>query len=378
MDGYQVTDMSYTLIDNTAQIDLNRHALIEASAGTGKTYTIENLVVRLLKERHDVSLENILIVTFTEKATSELKIRIREKLEQELRVSADPVEVLQKIKGTLDSFDAASIYTIHGFCHTILKDFAFENSTLFRNEVIDDKPLFDTLLKEQMRKVWPEIYQEYFLEMLNISGLNTRKDRLLSLIADIARRIYRPSVGDEIKPDTDGQNIGQIRSEIETLLMQLKTMIGTPPVFSEGFGRLNINARSKKSLLEKIVIPLETYLSQIDENNFTLAHLSDLIDQIQQTKSAGRQGIECLIPDKWAKKGANPEVCPNLEPIVEKLASLIEAHKRLVYFVAVHAVKQLQKDAAVIKRQNGWISYDDMLGQVESSLYGDNSAALLK
>jgi len=103
--------MSYTLVDNTAQIDLTRHALIEASAGTGKTYTIENLVVRLLKERHDVVLENILIVTFTEKATSELKIRIREKLEQELSFSADDSEVLQKIKDTLDSFDAASIYT---------------------------------------------------------------------------------------------------------------------------------------------------------------------------------------------------------------------------------------------------------------------------
>lgn len=369
---------TYTLVDNTAQIDLTRHALIEASAGTGKTYTIENLVVRLLKERHDVALENILIVTFTEKATSELKIRIREKLEQELSSASGDSEVFKKIKDTLDSFDAASIYTIHGFCHTILKDFAFENGTLFRNEVIDDKPLFETLLKEQMRKVWPEIYQEYFLEMLNISGLSSRKDRLLSLIVDIARRMYRPSVGDEIKPDTEGKNIGQIRSEINKLLMQLKTLVGIPPEFSEGFNRLNIHGGSKNSLLEKMVIPLETYLSQIDEHNFTMARLSDLIVQIQQTKSAGRQGIECLIPNKWLKAGPNLEVCPNLEPVVEKLEILIQTHQRLVHFLTVFAIKQLQEDAAVIKRQNGWISYDDMLGQVESALYGDNSAALLK
>ena len=143
--------------------------------------------------------------------------------------------------------------------------------------------------------------------MLNISGLSTRKDRLLSLIVDIARRIYRPSIGDEIKPDTQGKNPGQIRSEIKTLLMQLKTLIGVPPAFSQGFGRLNIHAGSKKSLLEKIVIPLETYLSQIDENNFTMSHLSDLIDQIQQTKSAGRQGIECLIPNKWEKQAPTPK-----------------------------------------------------------------------
>jgi len=60
--------MSYTLVDDIADIDLTRHALIEASAGTGKTYTLENLVVRLLKERPDIAIENILMVTFTEKA----------------------------------------------------------------------------------------------------------------------------------------------------------------------------------------------------------------------------------------------------------------------------------------------------------------------
>ena len=126
--------MAYTLVDDIAHIDLTRHALIEASAGTGKTYTLENLVVRLLKERPDLALENILMVTFTEKATSELKMRIREKLEQELGPDG---AVAQKIKATLDAFDTASIYTIHGFCHTVLKDFAFENGSLFQNELVE-------------------------------------------------------------------------------------------------------------------------------------------------------------------------------------------------------------------------------------------------
>ncbi len=83
--------MSYTLVDDIADIDLTRHTLIEASAGTGKTYTLENLVVRLLKERQDVAIENILMVTFTEKATSELKARIQEKLLEEI-ISADDRE----------------------------------------------------------------------------------------------------------------------------------------------------------------------------------------------------------------------------------------------------------------------------------------------
>ena len=230
--------MSYTLVADIADIDLTRHALIEASAGTGKTYTLENLVVRLLKERQDIAIENILMVTFTEKATSELKTRIQEKLFEEIRSAGDGQgdgTIVQKIRDTLDAFDTASIYTIHGFCHTVLKDFAFENGSLFQNEVVADAPVFDTLIKEQMRKVWPAVYGRHLSEMLHIAGFNTRKDQFLSLVVNIAGRVFRPEVGDEIKPDTHGQSIEQIRSAIMTQVMALKALIGVAPAFSDGF-----------------------------------------------------------------------------------------------------------------------------------------------
>ncbi len=101
-------NMFYKPVDDIADIDLTRHALIEASAGTGKTYTLENLVVRLLKERQDIAIENILMVTFTEKATSELKTRIQEKLLEEIRAAGDGHSdgtIVQKIRDTLDAFD---------------------------------------------------------------------------------------------------------------------------------------------------------------------------------------------------------------------------------------------------------------------------------
>ena len=323
--------------------------------------------MRLLKERQDIAIENILIVTFTEKATSELKTRIQEKLLQEIRSAGDGQDdgtIVQKIRDTLDAFDTASIYTIHGFCHTVLKDFAFENGSLFQNEVVDDAPIFDTLIKEQMRKVWPEVYGEHLPEMLHVSGFSTRKDQFLSLVVNIARRVFRPGVGDEIKPDTQDQSIEQIRSTIITQVMALKPLIGVPPAFSDGFNQLNINASSKKSLMEKMVIPLETYLSQIDESSFALKDLLELIGQIQAVKSSGRQGIECLVPEKWLKTGDNIQVCPNLEAIAERLEGLAEVLVQLTYYLAIDAVKQLQTDAARVKRQNGWISYDDMLSQV--------------
>ena len=58
------------------RVDLDRHAVLEASAGTGKTYQLERLVLRLLLEKQ-VPLEQILLVTYTEKATGELRGRLR-------------------------------------------------------------------------------------------------------------------------------------------------------------------------------------------------------------------------------------------------------------------------------------------------------------
>ena len=373
--------MSYTLVDDIADIDLTRHALIEASAGTGKTYTLENLVVRLLKERQDIAIENILMVTFTEKATSELKTRIQEKLLEEIRSAGDGQgdgTIVQKIRDTLDAFDTASIYTIHGFCHTVLKDFAFENENLFQNEVVNDAPIFDTLIKEQMRKVWPEVYGEDLPEMLHVSGFSTGKDKFLSLVVNIARRVFRPAVGDEIKPDTQDQSIAQIRATIITQVMALKPLIGVPPAFSDGFNQLNIHGSSKKLLMEKMVIPLETYLSQIDESSFALVDLLELIKKIQAVESSKRKGIKCLVPEKWLKAGDNIQICPNLEAIAVRLEGLTEVLVQLTYYLAIETVKQLQTDAARVKRQNGWISYDDMLSQVAAALHSDHCSGLIQ
>ena len=253
-----------------------------------------------------------------------------------------------------------------------MKDFAFENGSLFQNEVVDDAPIFDTLIKEQMRKVWPEVYGANLPEMLSISGFSTRKDQFLSLVVNIARRVFRPGVGDEIKPETEDQSIEQITICNHNTGHGLKPLIGVPPAFSDGFNQLNIHGGSKKSLMDKMVIPLETYLSQIDESSFALGDLLELIGQIQAVKSSGRQGIECLVPVKWLKAGDNIQVCPNLEAIAERLEGLAEVLVQLAYYLVIDSVKQLQTDAARVKRQNGWISYDDMLSQVASALHSDH------
>lgn len=114
------------------QTPLQHRLFLEASAGTGKTFTIEHLVVRLLLET-EYTLDQILVMTFTRAATRELKVRIRANLEKTLSgdqtfdyLSEVTEEQKEKIKTALLTFEKSQIFTIHGFCHRLLQEFAFE------------------------------------------------------------------------------------------------------------------------------------------------------------------------------------------------------------------------------------------------------------
>ena len=130
--------------------------LIEASAGTGKTYTITSLVLRLVVEE-GLPIDRILVVTFTEAATAELRDRVRRRLRDALGeidgAGKDPLitalveargEAItrQRLENALRAFDEAAIFTIHGFCQRMLVENAFESGMPFDIELIADvRPL---------------------------------------------------------------------------------------------------------------------------------------------------------------------------------------------------------------------------------------------
>ncbi|WP_395480179.1 exodeoxyribonuclease V subunit beta [Candidatus Curculioniphilus buchneri] len=140
--------------------------LIEASAGTGKTHTLVMLYLQLLlgldnqsAEEHPLGVEEILVVTFTEAATEELRCRIRENIHR-IRLACinglrdDPI--LSQIKNhkmaalhlliAEKQIDKAAIYTIHSFCQRILNQCSLECGLLFRHTLLDD----ERCLKQQI------------------------------------------------------------------------------------------------------------------------------------------------------------------------------------------------------------------------------------
>ncbi len=108
--------------------------LIEASAGTGKTYTLAEIYVRLIIEKK-LTVDNILVVTFTNAAVKELKSRIRKRLTQTENVNA--VEKIL-LENAARDFDKSAIFTIHGFCLRILEENAFESGSLYNTKLETD------------------------------------------------------------------------------------------------------------------------------------------------------------------------------------------------------------------------------------------------
>jgi exodeoxyribonuclease V beta subunit len=108
-----------------ASADLSGLTVIEASAGTGKTYAIQKLVTRLVRE--GVPMPRMLLMSFTNAAAAELSQRVRAELQEALQ-SCSPAALGDRLllQRALGDFDRACISTIHGFCQRMLVEHAME------------------------------------------------------------------------------------------------------------------------------------------------------------------------------------------------------------------------------------------------------------
>jgi len=135
-----------------ARTRLERSYLLEAGAGTGKTTVLLDRVAEILKTR--VPLEKIAVITFTEKAAGELKLRLRRKLEDELS-RIDPQHAWSRVlKEALESLDRAVVTTIHSFAASLLRERPVEADVDPRFVVTDE--LAATMLLEETWDRWIE------------------------------------------------------------------------------------------------------------------------------------------------------------------------------------------------------------------------------
>ncbi|HYK64096.1 MAG TPA: UvrD-helicase domain-containing protein, partial [Patescibacteria group bacterium] len=126
------------------------HKVIDASAGTGKTLTIERIVVDLILTGR-ATIDQILIVTFTEKATAELRARLRATIEAAWSSTlAD--DQRERLNSALSSFHLSPIHTIHSFCHRMLTELAFDSGVRFGLDLASGRREFHEAMRSELRE----------------------------------------------------------------------------------------------------------------------------------------------------------------------------------------------------------------------------------
>ena len=186
---------------------------IEASAGTGKTWTIERLFVKSLIENPQLSVKDVLVVTFTNAAAKELKARILLQIKESinllirrknaaLEISEDPfirdfiftrdLEHLQIdvtiLSRAVQLFDQASIFTIHGFCNQVLNDFPVEcNVTLPFETEVNNKELLQTL-----------VHQFYREQIIHNSLFSANLNHVITQVEKLFKSDYKTTIIEKI------------------------------------------------------------------------------------------------------------------------------------------------------------------------------------
>jgi exodeoxyribonuclease V beta subunit len=368
--------MTDTAEFNILESPLDGRNLIEASAGTGKTYAISRIFLRLvLEKRYDIN--KILTVTFTEAATEELRRRIRSifyeaKLAFETGDAMDPLLrallarceksiALERLNTALYDFDKAAIHTIHGFCRKFLHENAFEcNQTFDARFITDQSELFQEIADDFWRthffKASP-VFLSYALE----------KNITPKTLLDPLRR-FTAHQGLMITPLTGDVDTGSLERDFLIAVRQC----------GEAW---NACRREIEALLSPSRLDGRKYRAD------TCARLSADVDALIKATSPGPGlfadfgKLTCCVIAASGKKGVPPvkhaffDLCESLE---QQAAALRAAFDERLLFLQSRFIAYASDELAVRKERRNVLYFDDLLIKVSKALQSNGAGIAVR
>lgn len=350
--------------------------LIEASAGTGKTFTIGALYLRLLLGlgqaaafHRPLTVEEILVVTFTEAATEELRGRIRRNIHA-LRIacvrgrSDDPLfsSLMAEIGNLSDAtaqllaaerqMDEAAIYTIHGFCQRMLTHNAFESGMLFEQTLIQDElPL--------RRQACADFWRRHCYPLpLNVArAVSQEWSGPEALLSDLAGYLQGEAPALRQPPKDD-----------ETLLMRHEQIVARIDAIKTQW---QANAGELEALISQ---------SGVDKRSYSSKHLPNWLNKVGEW--AGQATQDYQLPkelDKFrqstllekTKKGEAPR-----HTLFVAIDGLFAEPLTLRDLIMARALSEIRTSIAQEKRQRAELGFDDLLSKLDAALQSAGSAQL--
>ncbi|MCO6523966.1 MAG: exodeoxyribonuclease V subunit beta, partial [Candidatus Schmidhempelia sp.] len=351
------------------QIPMTGRSLIEASAGTGKTYTLAFLYVRLLlgigeqAYHRPLSVNEILVVTFTNAATEELRYRIRENIHQ-LRIAclrgyhAEPLyqQLLELIDDTQyaaqvlhfaeQQMDEAAIYTIHGFCQRILTTNAFETGGLFNQQLVKDD-------SELCLQVVQDFWRRFFYP------LSTQLVRVVEQVWKNPQQLYQDIIGylyniDVLKTrDMTDKPINELIADFHhdkiTKICQVKTLW-----------------QQYRDEIEPIIVA-----SDINKNSYSSRYLTNWLLQVDEWASQETNDYHLNI--NLQKFAANyladkSQTNPPQHCLFTAIEALYNESFNLKYYLLFPIAKWVQTTFKREKQQRAEMGYNDLLHYLHTAL----------
>ncbi len=364
------------------QVPLVGRSLVEASAGTGKTYALSTLLVRLLLEQRH-TIDQILVVTFTEAATMELKDRVRRRIQQAISIlealerpgaevpsNADPILVdlarqqrqpkraLAALRSALNSFDDAAIFTIHGFCHRVLQENAFFSGVPFEAELLrDTRPMVEEVLLDY----WSRTVSSsslLFVERLRQPGRQLTPNTLKSFAQWVAQTKQLVVLPED----------APLPAELHTEAF-CKAFQHAAELFDEREIReLLLNAGLHGNWYRKSSIP--EWCKELRDYFSSPVVLPQVPERFEKFTTSSLRSA--------ARAKAAPE-----HPFFDACDELLEQTRQFEEQVDTHIlgfmrglVNYVQQQMPARKEQQGLLSFDDLLGQLHDALLAASGPAL--
>ncbi len=343
--------------------------LIEASAGTGKTYNITRIYLRLLLER-ELSVEQILLVTFTKDATQELRGRIDSFLREALhswsslcesdeyfaaiKENVDSDRVAYLLKRALLHLDEASIFTIHGFCQRVLSQHAFASGLPFNASLAKDnsdiviqacQDWYRQLAKQEqafnlLAEFWPTPHN--FLSSFAKAISHTSEIAIQDandLILAFARLLKQAH-----------NDLEQHNDLLQACLIDVK----------KGSAR-----EERLAELNQLKVWL-THLWQAAEQGELLAHLSPMPDKFIDGRRFSRAKEKLALQSAFMQLN---EVKSQVKGIAKKIA------KANAFAIVQQGIYLIRKKVIERKQQLNLLDFDDLINTLAVTLQQDNDAS---
>jgi len=378
-------------------LPLNGSTLIEASAGTGKTFTIAILYVRLVLG-HDqpensplaqgILPPNLLVVTFTDAATKELRDRIRTRLTQAAEVFSDAAdaaapspetalihqlrddsypdpatwpECRKKLLLAAEWMDEAAVSTIHGWCNRMLSEHAFDSGSLFKLTLETDQ---SDLLDEVVRDYWRTFIYP-LSPMLMDEALSHWKT------PDDLRKSVRNLIPDA---DSLGTPTGDVKQAIEQTVSQRQERARElkaydwahwKPDVVELLTTLNKSKRLHGGSMKPMIAAWDTLLDW--------AASDELYPQ-----GLDKAGFQNQTPDILPTKLKGEDPAPH-HPAFEAIAELVAFSQNLPSAesdILRHASHWIAQRLESEKQKRSEMGFDDLLTRLDDALHGPRGEQL--